>query len=69
MSDRNSCDEIEFLMERLVHVENALFYLKLRSDCLSSGDAGEEERLEKQRRELHQSYERLEKREMGTTST
>jgi hypothetical protein len=48
------------LMERLIQVENALFFLKVRSSCADSKDTDcEVERLEKLRRELHQSYARF----------
>jgi|WetSurMetagenome_2_1015567.scaffolds.fasta_scaffold1348332_1 hypothetical protein len=48
------------LMERLIQVENALFFLKVRSTCGDSKDADcEVERLERLRQELHQSYARF----------
>jgi hypothetical protein len=68
MDDRNACVDVDQLMERLVRVENALFCLKVKSKCFSSWDNSEVERLERLRRELHEDYERLERREMATTS-
>jgi hypothetical protein len=48
------------LMERLILVENALFFLKVRSTCDDSRDSDcEVERLERIRRELHESYARF----------
>jgi hypothetical protein len=60
MDDRlSACEDEDLLMERLVQVENALFCLKVRSSCVDSWDEkGEVERLEKIRRELHESYAR-----------
>ena len=60
MENGNACEDVEVLMERLVRVENALFYLKVKSTCFSSWDNSEVERLENLRRELHRNYERLE---------
>lgn len=68
MDDRNVCEDVESLMERLISVENALFCLKVKSKCLSSCDNGEVERLERLRRELHESYERLSHRQMAAIS-
>jgi hypothetical protein len=76
MDDRFACDDEESLMERLVHVENALFCLKVKSSCFNSWDNSEVERLEKLRRELHESYarayrpapERSANQEMATTA-
>jgi hypothetical protein len=67
MGTHYACKEIELLMDRLVSVENALFFLQVKSKCLSSEENLEEERLEKLRRGLHKSYEQLEKREMAAT--
>jgi len=50
----------EFLMERLIQVENALFYLKVRSSSVKGWENDSEvERLERIRRELHESYARM----------
>jgi hypothetical protein len=59
MDDRFACEaDEELLMERLVCVENALFFLKVKSTCVDPWDNSEIERLEKLRRELHESYAR-----------
>ena len=68
MDDRNACVDVDQLMERLVRVENALFCLKVKSKCFSPWDNSEVERLERLRRELHENYEQLERREMAATS-
>jgi hypothetical protein len=61
MDDRLVAGEDEdSLMERLIQVENALFFLKVRSGSVAGRESdGEVERLERMRRELHESYARL----------
>jgi hypothetical protein len=50
----------DILMERLIQVENALFCLKVKASVIEGcDDVCEEERLERIRRELHESYARL----------
>ena len=56
MENVNACDDEDSLMERLIRVENALFYLKVKSACGSTTENGEVERLEELRRELHERY-------------
>ncbi len=56
-------DDEDLLMERLVQVENALFFLNARSGCADSPDEScEMEKLERMRRELHESYARMYRR-------
>jgi hypothetical protein len=53
-------EEEDLLMERLIQVENALFFLKVKSCSVEGWDGGGEvERLERMRRELHESYARI----------
>jgi hypothetical protein len=61
MDDRLVAGEDEdLLMERLIQVENALFFLKVKSCSVEGWDSGGEvERLEGIRRELHESYARI----------
>jgi hypothetical protein len=61
MGDRLCAIEDEdLLMERLIQVENALFCLKVRSSCIDSPeDDCEIQRLERMRRELHDSYAQM----------
>ena len=55
-----ACEDEDLLMERLIQVENALFFLKVRSSCADSRDTDcEVARLEMLRRELHESYARF----------
>jgi hypothetical protein len=61
MGERMACEEVELLMDRLVRVESALFSLNIKSESFTSEDTCEETRLEDLRRELHVSYERLER--------
>jgi hypothetical protein len=61
MDDRLVTGEDEgLLMERLIQVENALFFLKVKSNSIEGWKGDDEvERLEKLRKELHASYARL----------
>ncbi len=49
--------DAELLVERLIRVENALFFQKMRSKCFSCRDDGEIERLEALRAELRSRCE------------
>ena len=53
------CEESEIIMERLIRVENALFYLRAKSTCFPNWDNSEVERLERLRIELRARCEWL----------
>jgi hypothetical protein len=59
MENIHGCEDSEVLMERLMRVENALFYLKAKSKCFPRWDNSEVERLERLRVELRSRCERL----------
>jgi|GEM_PF-5984034 len=62
MDDRFAAkvEDEDLLMERLIQVENALFFLKVKANTVEGwSDDGEVERLEGIRRELHKSYARI----------
>ena len=59
MNARIARDDAESLRERLIRVENALFYLKAKSTCFPCWDNSEVERLERLRAELRERCERL----------
>jgi hypothetical protein len=53
-------EDEDLLMERLIKVENALFFLKVKSRSVEGWDSESEvQRLERVRRELHESYARI----------
>jgi hypothetical protein len=51
--------EAEVLAERLMYIENALFYLRVKSTCFPRWDNGEVERLESLRAEIQALCEQL----------
>ncbi len=57
MDERYDDEDIEDLTERLLRVENALFYRKARRGCLSCPDLSDEERLERLRAQLRSRLE------------
>jgi hypothetical protein len=59
MDGRYARKEAEVLTERLMSVENAIFYLKVKSTCFPRWDNSEVERLERLQVEIRTSYERL----------
>jgi len=59
MDAHNFREEAEMIMERLVRVENALFYLRVKSECFPNWDNSEVERLEGLRFELRARCEWL----------
>jgi hypothetical protein len=50
------------LEDRLIRVENALFYLKAKSAAFTDWDNSEVERLERMRSELHAMYDEMHSR-------
>lgn len=59
MDGRYVRKEAEVLTERIMSVENAIFYLKEKSTCFPRWDNSEVERLERLQIEIRISYERL----------
>jgi hypothetical protein len=59
MDDRFARESADTLTERLLRVENALFFLKAKSKYISLRDNTEVERLEGLRADLRSSLERI----------
>jgi hypothetical protein len=59
MDARYRSREAEFLKERIMRVENALFFRKAELSCPQCDDGAEVERLELLRADLLGRYERL----------
>lgn len=61
-------EEAEILHERLIRVENALFFLRMKSKCFACWDNSEVERLEELRDDLRARCEGISQRS-GMTVT
>lgn len=59
MDEQFACEDAEELEERMLRVENALFFLKAKSACFACWDNTEVERLEALRVKLLARQERL----------
>ena len=57
MDDRFECEDADLLRERLIRVENAIFCLEARAECLPDMDRAELERLEELRLQIRSLVE------------
>lgn len=62
MEKTTAREEAEILQERLIRVENALFFLRLKSKCFACWDNSEVERLEELREDLRARCEGISQR-------